>query len=131
MLRDELLAFARTMLDRFGEFQPFGGYVVAPDRVVQVGFAPALVAPPLSECVATLATEVAEIDPAAIAHALVLDIHLHVPRDGMEDAIRLHLSEVDGRCFDVFIPYRVRAATPTLFGTCFVLEGTSIGFPRR
>jgi hypothetical protein len=129
LLRDELLAFARTMLDRFGEFQPFGGYLVAPDRLVHVGFGPATRMDP--PCQHALANQVAEIDPAAVAHALVFDIHLHVPRDGMDTAIRLHLSHVGGRCMDLFIPYRARKATPTLYGTAFVLEGTSIGFPRR
>ncbi len=129
LLRDELLAFARTMLDRFGEFQAFGGYVVAPGRLVHVGFGPAVPMRPL--CQRALAREVAEIDAAAVAHALVFDIHLHVPRDGMDTAIRLHLSHVGGGCMDLFIPYRARKATPTLYGTSFVLEGTSIGFPRR
>ena len=129
LLRDELLAFARTMLDRFGEFQPFGGYVVAPDRLIHVGFGPALLKRP--PCQHALARELSEIDAAAVAHALAFDIHLHVPRDGMDTAIRLHLSHVGGRCMDLFIPYRARKAMPTLYGTSFVLEGTSIGFPRR
>jgi hypothetical protein len=129
LLRDELLAFARTMLDRFGGFQPFGGYAVAPDRMIHVGFAPAMLAAPL--CARALARELAEIDAAAVAHALVLDIHLPVPHDGMDSAIRLHLSHVGGRCMDLIIPYRARNAMPTLYGSSFVLEGTSIGFPRR
>ena len=129
LLRDELLAFARTMLDRFGGFQPFGGYVVAPDRMIHVGFGPSMLTSP--PCERALATELAEIDPTAVAHALVFDIHLHVPRDGMDSAIRLHLSHVGGRCMDLFIPYRARNAMPTLYGTAFVLEGASIGFPRR
>jgi hypothetical protein len=129
LLRDELLAFARTMLDRFGEFQPFGGYVVAPDRLIHVGFGSAMFNRP--PCQRLLARELADIDAAAVAHALVFDVHLHVPRDGMDTAIRLHLSHVGGRCMDLFIPYRARKATPTLYGTSFVFEGTSIGFPRR
>ncbi|MUV14452.1 hypothetical protein [Noviluteimonas gilva] len=129
LLRDELLAYARAMLDRFGGFQPFGGYAVAPDRVTHVGFAPAMLA--AAPCDRTLARELAEIDASAVAHALVFDIHLHVPHDGMASAIRLHLSHVEGRCMDLFIPYRARKAMPTLYGSSFVLKGTSIGFPRR
>lgn len=131
LLREDMLAFARAMLDRFGGFQPFGGYVLAPGQRVQVGFAPGLLAPPLSERIETLATELGEIDRAAVAHALVFDVPLHVPLDGMDTAIRLHLSQVDGRCLDLFVPYRARTGLPTLFGTSFVVEGTPIGFPRQ
>ena len=129
-LRDAMFSFARVMLDRHGAFLPFGGYVAPPGQVVHVSFAPAR-APPTSEDATALAFEVAEVDANAIAHALAFDIHLPVPRDGMGDAVRLHLSHVGGECADLFVPYRARMGVPTLFGTPFVLAGVPIGFPGR
>lgn len=129
-LRDAMFSFAHAMLDRHGAFLPFGGYIAPPDQIVHVTFAHAR-APPASDDATVLAFEVAEIDPNAIAHALAFDMHLHVPRDGMVDAVRLHLSHVDGQCADLFVPYRARAGMPTLFGASFVLAGVPIGFPWR
>jgi hypothetical protein len=104
----------RTMLDRFGELPALRRLRRCADRLVHVGFGPA----------SAHATDRAQ---RALAQRSGGDRRLRrwrtrlcarhppaVPRDGMDSAIRLHLSHVGGGCMDLIIPYRARKATPTL-----------------
>ncbi|MCC8361812.1 hypothetical protein LK996_01775 [Lysobacter sp. A6] len=129
LLHDALFGFARAMLDRFGAFHPFGGYVVDPGQVVQVGFDRAM----REEAedagrLDALAAALGELDDDAIAHALAIDVHLYPPRDGMTAAIRLHIAHVDGSRIDLVMPYRTRTGLPTEFGPPFVAKGPPIAF---
>jgi hypothetical protein len=129
VLHDALFGFARAMLDRFGAFHPFGGYLSAPDHVVQVDFARAMredaeAAGSFDALVAALG----ELDVHAAAHALAIDMRLHPPRDGMSAAIGLHIAQADGTRIDLVMPYRTRTGLPTEFGPPFVAKGPPLAF---
>jgi hypothetical protein len=129
LLHDALFGFARAMLDRFGAFHPFGGYLSLPDHVVQVDFARAMredaeTAGSFGALVAALA----ELDADGAAHALAIDMRLHPPRDGMTAAIGLHIAQSDGTRIDLVMPYRTRTGLPTEFGPPFVAKGPPMAF---
>ena len=127
LLHDAMFGFARAMLDRFGEFHPFGGYLLPSGQVVQVSFD----RPLRADSIDALASALGELDADATAHALVVDTQLSAPRDGMQDAVRLFLAHVDGHCVDMVMPYHACTGAPTRFGQPFGARGPTLAFRRR
>ena len=108
-LMNELLSFAKKMLNEYGEFHPFGGYLKRSGAAVHVGASSGegegggrREMQSLIEGLKKLAAE-----GSATTVGTCADVRLP-PSDGAEgDAICFFLEHMDGYCAEVFFRYQL------------------------
>jgi hypothetical protein len=106
LLMNDLVDFAEKMLNKYGEFHPFGGYLTEKGELVHIGVSPEY------SWSSDKARAVAIIDSLrdlsksgrAIACALVSNVALSDGRE-VSDAIQVFLEHQSGYCADVFLRY--------------------------
>ena len=107
-LLNELLPFAKQMLDKHDEFYPFGGYVDAGGGIGHIGAWTGSEHPPSQEVLdASVRGLRAMAERGEIrASAIVVDV-LTVPPGESEkrDAISVRLEHENGEAVVVFVPY--------------------------
>lgn len=108
-LMNELLPFARKMLRQFGEFHPFGGYMLDDESVVHVGLESSAQGAGSGRVRAIqLEDRLREISLAMrpLVVGLVKHVSLGIPVNGVRDAVEFELEHRAGYCVEVFFPYR-------------------------
>ena len=106
---NELLPFARKMLSQFGEFHPFGGYMLDDESVVHVGLESGAEGAGSGRVRATqLEERLREISLVMrpLVVGLVKNVSLGAPVNGVRDAVEFALEHRAGYCAEVFFPYR-------------------------
>jgi hypothetical protein len=117
-----VLPFAKHLLQQYGEFSPYGGYLRTDGSIVQLG-----VDDPGSEHPAT-ATQVDSLcrklrerveRGEATAAAIVFDARVTPPGVGhATDAIEVLVQHRDSYCAELLFPYRIRKGR-IVFGQMF------------
>ena len=130
-LMDVLLPFALQMLERYGEFYPFGGMITRDGKIVQIGAMDDDMDHPKSQplidtMVSTFREKAKNGDCRATG--IVVDVKV-VPPDRAEkvDAIQLRMDHHDGYSVEVFFPYERRGKNIEV-QPAFASKGSSLIF---
>ena len=125
-LMNNLLPVAQSMLSKYREFYPYGGYVELDGQIRHVGVKdPTTDYPQSEEMIATLEKLFLE---KASAHeckvtAIVCDVRVKVPgTDRKSDAIQVRLDHVKGYSKEVFFPYEI-VKDDVRYGETFAYAG--------
>jgi hypothetical protein len=123
---NSLLPSAQSMLSKYREFYPFGGYVELDGQIRHVGVKdPTTEYPESMEMIAALEKLFLE---KASAHeckvtAIVCDVRVKVPgSDRKSDAIQVRLDHVEGYSTEVFFPYEI-VKDEVRYGETFAHKG--------
>ena len=133
ILVEAVLPFAKQMLDRFGEFHPYGAAMAADGKVAAVG------AQEGRERAASIAV-IRQLKAAFIAGAkegkfkataLVYNVSVALPATGKQsDAIAVSLNHRDGSSVKLLYPYVVRGKSAVI-DEPFAQKGEADVFPLR
>ncbi len=119
VLLNELLLFAKKMLNAHGEFYPFGAFLDSSGGVVHIGVQASLGELSPQQRIDSLlnAFESPEIRTKALAIGIASNVTL--PGDGGDqvDAIKCFLEHRDGYCAEVFIGYEIVSGGVNLIDT--------------
>ena len=135
-LMDEMLPFAKHMLDSYGAFPPFGGLIKMDEQIVLLGAGSGDELPPRGNLVDVLSNGfraralTGEIRAAAIVAQVTVPLSGQGSRWEMEgevDAVRISLDHHEGYAVHVFFPYR-KDGTMVTFAKPFASPGTSFAF---
>jgi hypothetical protein len=131
-LLNQVLPLAETMLRRFGEFYPYGGYLTAEDQVVEIGIQDAdSEFPKARKMLETLQRSLREVAKTPTCKAVAIVLYVAVtPPDGTKrkrNAIQVNLEHRSGYAAEVFLPYELRNKS-LIFGKTFAQEGTVVFF---
>lgn len=122
-----LLPFAQNMLEKQGEFHPFGGCMKEDGKIELLSAHPGEELPPGQELVDMLAAELRRraADGAIRAGGICYDVTL-TPEDGgrERDAICASLDHVEDDAVNVFQMYRKRRLRPPRYGDLTASPGT-------
>jgi hypothetical protein len=130
-LVDAVLPLAKQMLDRKGEFYPYGTAMTADGQIASVA------APEAKERTASIAVirnlKVAFLAGAKErrfkATALVYKVSVALPQNGKQsDAIAVSLNHRDGSSVKILFPYRMESGS-AVFGPSFTQKGEADVFP--
>ena len=125
-----VLPFARSMIERHGEFHPYGGYLTVQREVVDVGAeVRGQEHPDPSELVKLLRSDFVRLrrQGGLVAAAVVTHVRIHPPgEEEASDAIQVSLEHTDAFSVEVFEPYREDADGGFTFGHpfAFAQEGS-------
>ena len=132
MLMDALLPLAIQMLEKHGEFFPYGGVIGSDGKVTHVGVKdPDTDRPRSSRLIEILSRDFGERAERGEIRAcgIVCDMKIEAPGSSeASDAIRIHLEHRAAYCADVFIPYKRSETGAVVRGELFATKGTALSF---
>lgn len=132
VLMNEILPVAERMLQKYGEFYPYGGYMKPDGTIVHIGANDADTDRPKSkDLLYILRSSLREMADGkeCKAVALVFDVSTTLPNSGQKsDAVQLTIEHEGGYSVEIFIPYRV-ADGDVIYGETFVQQGKHEVFP--
>lgn len=120
-LLDHLLPFAKQMLEKQGEFYPFGAIVRADGELHSVGAMPDDDYPGTQGVLDLLQGAIREGYVSGIrAAAICMDVRVNAPdSEVITDAVRVWMQHSLGEPLDVFMPYEKRRLRKPQFGELF------------
>jgi len=125
-LMNAILPFAETMLKRYGEFYPFGGYMKPDGTIVDVGVADSDADRPKSkDLIYVLRSSFEEMARAKQCKAvtMVLDVAVSLPTsDRKSNAIQVCVEHVRGYSAEVFFLYQI-VNNEIVYGETFSQQG--------
>jgi hypothetical protein len=132
LLLNELLPFAKQMLERYGEFHPFGGFLSTGGSVVHAGIDPTRSEhPDATDLIDSMTedfrrrAERGEI----VATGIVADVRVPSPSEPeVMDAIQLRLEHRDAYAAEVFVPYRIEVGRSPTYLELFAQKGRRVVF---
>jgi len=129
-LLNHLLPFAIQMIEKHGEFYPFGAIVREDGELGSVAAMPSD-DPDTSEVLVLLESAIHEGFVSGIrAAAICMDVRVQRPgADVMTDAIRVWMQHSAGDPIDVFMPYEKRRLRRPQFGELFSTPADAPLFP--
>lgn len=109
VLLNELILFAKKMLNAHGEFYPFGAFLESSGGVVHVGVQAGLAGLSSQQRIDSLlnAFESPEIRTKALAIGIASNVTLPGNGGDQVDAIKCFLEHRDGYCAEVFVGYEL------------------------
>ncbi len=132
-LMSAVLPFAERMLQRYGEFFPFGGAMRPDGELVHVAGYDGTEQPPSAEIIHLIKegfVQAAQKDECK-ATALVYDAKITLPDSNQKsDAIAIVLNHRDSYSVVVFFPYAIKEGELTI-GTAFAQQGEADIFVRK
>ena len=131
-LMNSALPFAEQMLQKHGEFFPYGQALDMQGKVVSVGASNGQEHPPSAEIINLLKQAFVQGAKAGKykATALVYDVRVQLPSSGAKsDAIAVSLNHKDNCSVVVFFPY-TRAGEKLVMGDVFASRGDGDVFPK-
>lgn len=133
-LMNELVPFARRMLDENGEFYPFGGYMKLDGAIVHVGVEQAGINKPKSADLLQLlkrSFQERARNAECRATAILVDVRIIPPGVSQKsEAIQVSLNHQDGYTAEVFYPYR-KEIDGIVYGRIFAQKGDGEIFDQR
>ena len=129
-LLDELIPFAEKMLREYGEFLPFGGYMLPEGAIVHAGAQSGEEHPPSQDLIDILrgAYQKKASRREVRATALVYDVRVKPPGgDQVQDAILVELDHETHYSIRVVFPYRLLNGAISR-GETFAMKGTDAVF---
>jgi hypothetical protein len=110
-LMNNLLPTAQSMLSKYREFYPYGGYIELDGQIRHVGVKDETTEYPQSEdmidVLENLFLEKARAHECK-ATAIICDVRVKAPgSERKQDAIQVRLDHVDGYSTEVFFPYEI------------------------
>jgi hypothetical protein len=133
-LVDAVLPFARQMLDRFGEFYPYGAAMGADGKIAAVATHEGRERPPSIAVIRQLkaAFIAGAKDGRFKATALAYNVSVALPATGKQsDAIAVSLNHRDGSSVKVLFPYAIRPGGGAVIDEPFSQKGEADVFPLR
>ena len=127
-LMNAVAPFAKKMLAEQGEFRPFGGYMLADGRIVDVGL-DLEKQPSAADAVSILQSRFKEMAGRgeAIAFAVVYMVNIKCPDGIRSDAIQVNLDHGQGYSAEVLYPYVIQNGA-VVYGKMFAQAGESAMF---
>jgi hypothetical protein len=127
-LMNEVLPLAQKMLEKFGEFYPYGGYMKPNGEITHVGMQDEDTDHPKSKDLLYLMQDsflsIAGTG-GCIATAIVFDVRVDLPHTQVKsDAIQVRLEHADNYSAEVFFPYQINADGRVVYGPAFAQEGS-------
>ena len=127
-LLDAMLPFAHQMLDKHGEFYPFGAAMRRDGTVNMVAGDAGSEHPPSDQMMDLLRRRMRSKQQEYLAVGLCYDVRVRARAEGeTTDAICVSLEHREGRAVDVFEPYTKRGATVE-YGSLFAQQGQRLVF---
>lgn len=130
-LMNEILPLAKKMLQEYGEFHPYGGYMKPDGEIVHVGVEDLETEYPKAiDLIYILRNSLQKKARAnqCKATAIVLNIGVKAPGSGSQnDALQVSLDHIDGYSVEVFFPYQV-INREVVYGEIFAQEGKHVIF---
>jgi hypothetical protein len=127
-LLTHLLPFARQLLERYGEFYPFGASMDANAAITATSAHPSSDDHPESQRVLDLLVDGVTLDARAgriRAAGVCVDVRTIPPGEtAKRDAIWLKLACVNGETVDVYVPYRKRRFRGIKYDEPYAASGT-------
>jgi hypothetical protein len=128
---NNLLPIAQSMLSKYREFYPYGGYIELDGQIRHVGVKDPTTEYPQSEDMIVALEELFLEKVRARecrAIAIVCDVRVKDPGgDRNFDAIQVRLDHVDGYSTEVFFPYEI-VKDEVRYGETFAHKGKGGGF---
>ena len=127
-----LRPFAEQMLDRFGEFLPFGAAMRTNGAVISVGADTGQERSPSRDVIAVLEQGFAQQAEAGELRAAGICYDARIVPPGQTektDAIAMRLQHLAGDTVDVFLPYKRGTLGGLKFGELFACVGSLHVFP--
>ena len=129
-LLDYLLPFAVQMIEKHGEFYPFGAIVRQDGQIASVGAVPDSEQPDTHQVLDLLQTAIHEGFVSGIrAAAICMDVRVQLGSDAITDAIRVWMQHSAGEPLDVFMPYEKRRLRSPRFGDLQAVPADAPLFP--
>ena len=126
-LLNAVLPFAQRMLAEFGEFYPYGGYMSADGKIVDVGAKNEDNNHPKStDLIYLLRSGMKEMAAKGecTATAIVFDVRVVLPGSEVKtNAIQIWLDHVGGYSAEVFIPYHRDESGGVVYASMFAQKG--------
>lgn len=132
-LMNDLLPFAKQMLQEFGEFHPFGGMMMADGSVKHTGAVTESEYGPPAELIVLLEGALREEAARRTIRVAALVLNVSVPAPGSDrkvDAIEVRLDHMEGFTASVFVPYAMSGGGLET-GAPFASTGDRFAFGRR
>jgi hypothetical protein len=131
-LMDDVLPLAKKMLEEYGEFYPYGGYMDQNHRITHVGAQFEGTDMPKSEALINLLRERfrEEVKKRNYkATAVVFAVRIPPPGGNEKtDAIQICLDHHSGYSAEVFFPYQIRGNKEVIYGQVFAQKGDGLIF---
>jgi hypothetical protein len=132
-LLNSVMPFAEQMLERYGEFFPFGQAMMTDGQLVAVAMSEGNEHPTAVEVIKSL-KEIFVSEAKAgkyRATALAYDVRIRLPTDGTSsDAVAVSLNHRDDYSVIVIVPYSIVNAKP-VFAPAFIEKGEADVFRTR
>jgi hypothetical protein len=123
-----LLPLAKRMLNEYGEYYPYGGYIDCEGKIVEVGVErPGTDHPNSRDLIYILKKTFREIASTNKCRAVAIVFNVTVSPPGSDlkvDAIQVCLEHMNGYSAEVFFPYSIANGEVT-FGDAFAQQGQS------
>jgi len=130
-LMNSLVPFAHTMLTRYREFYPYGGYLDRDGRIAWIGVEdPETDHPQSQNMIESLEStfKVMAREKKVRAVGIVCDVRVKLPDSNTKsDAIQVSLDHIDNYSVKVFFPYSF-ANNELVFGETFACLGEQLIF---
>lgn len=130
-LMNGMLPVAKRMLQEYGEFFPYGGYMKPGGEIVHVGARDPITDRPKSkDLIAILQKSFQKLvkKKQCKAVAMVYDVVVPLPKSNRKtDAIQVCVDHAESYSAEVFFPYHI-ANQEVIFGEVFAQEGKHLFF---
>jgi len=123
-LMNATIPFAKQLLEKDGEFRPYGGYLKVDGTIVDVGLEieDHLLAADVVSIYLDRFREMSK-DEMIAAFALVFMVNITCPNGSRSDAIQVNVDHREGYSAEVLYPYTIEA-NEVDYGAMFAQKGT-------